>query len=78
MCEDAVILEAFKLIQDAFPNALLLLVPRHPERFDKVAELISKQGFSMARRSHLCVHKEYLEQTHQQLWGLGEWLHLLF
>jgi 3-deoxy-D-manno-octulosonic-acid transferase len=28
-----------------------LLVPRHPERFDKVAELIAKQGFSMARRS---------------------------
>ena len=49
--EDAVILEAFKLIQVSFPNALLLLVPRHPERFDKVAELISKQGFSMARRS---------------------------
>ena len=49
--EDIIILEAFKLIQMAFPNALLLLVPRHPERFDKVAELIAKQGFSMARRS---------------------------
>jgi 3-deoxy-D-manno-octulosonic-acid transferase len=49
--EDIIILDAFKLIQMAFPNVLLLLVPRHPERFDKVAELIAKQGFLMARRS---------------------------
>ncbi len=49
--EDAIVLDAFKQIQQSFPQALLLLVPRHPERFDKVAELIAKQGFSVARRS---------------------------
>lgn len=32
-------------------NTLLILVPRHPERFDEVAELIEKSGLVMARRS---------------------------
>lgn len=32
-------------------NTLLIIVPRHPERFDDVAELIEKSGLAMARRS---------------------------
>ena len=32
-------------------NTLLIIVPRHPERFDEVAELIEKSGLVMARRS---------------------------
>ena len=32
------------------PNALLILVPRHPQRFDAVAELVTAQGLSLARR----------------------------
>ena len=32
-------------------NALLTIVPRHPERFDEVAELVGKSGLQMARRS---------------------------
>ena len=32
-------------------NTLLIIVPRHPERFDDVAELIEKSGLGMARRS---------------------------
>lgn len=49
--EDEIVLAAFKHIQQPFNQALLILVPRHPERFDQVAALITKQGFSMARRS---------------------------
>lgn len=49
--EDEIVLAAFKQIQLQFNQALLMLVPRHPERFDQVAELITKHGFSMARRS---------------------------
>lgn len=49
--EDEIVLTAFKQIQQQFNNALLILVPRHPERFDKVADLIVKQGLSIARRS---------------------------
>jgi 3-deoxy-D-manno-octulosonic-acid transferase len=33
------------------PRPLLLLVPRHPQRFDEVAQLIGDAGFTLARRS---------------------------
>ncbi len=34
------------------PRPLLLLVPRHPQRFDEVARLIQAAGLGLARRSH--------------------------
>ena len=49
--EDEIILEAFKKIKDQINNTLLVLVPRHPERFNQVAELCDAAGFSVARRS---------------------------
>jgi len=33
------------------PDVLLLLVPRHPERFDAVAQLLAQGGWKFARRS---------------------------
>jgi 3-deoxy-D-manno-octulosonic-acid transferase len=33
------------------PRPLLLLVPRHPQRFDEVALLVEQAGFTLARRS---------------------------
>ena len=33
------------------PRPLLLLVPRHPQRFDEVAALIAQAGFTLTRRS---------------------------
>jgi 3-deoxy-D-manno-octulosonic-acid transferase len=49
--EEEITLEAHRKIQKKFPDALLLLVPRHPERFDSIAALLKKQGFSYERRS---------------------------
>lgn len=49
--EDAIMLEAHRKLLDKLPNALLVIVPRHPERFDRVAEQISAAGWRMARRS---------------------------
>lgn len=49
--EDRQILEAHLGVLRQFPRALLILVPRHPERFDDVAALIAEHGLSMARRS---------------------------
>ena len=37
--------------QAAAPQALLILVPRHPQRFDEVADLIKKRGLKIQRRS---------------------------
>jgi 3-deoxy-D-manno-octulosonic-acid transferase len=47
--EEALVLDAFARI-DA-PDALLLLVPRHPQRFDEVARLVASRGLAMQRRS---------------------------
>jgi 3-deoxy-D-manno-octulosonic-acid transferase len=50
--EDEQVLSAFSLIKKQIPNALLVLVPRHPERFDEVAKRCELEGFSVTRRSH--------------------------
>jgi 3-deoxy-D-manno-octulosonic-acid transferase len=49
--EEDIILKAQAAIIEKEPQALLIVVPRHPERFTAVAELITKQGFQVARRS---------------------------
>ena len=49
--EDVKVLEAFRLLLNTSPDLLLVLVPRHPERFNEVYALVRQQGFSIARRS---------------------------
>ncbi len=49
--EDGQILAAHKQLLKDNPSLLLLLVPRHPERFDQVARLVKGEGFSSVRRS---------------------------
>ena len=49
--EDEQVLAAHREVLAAHPEALLILVPRHPERFDDVAELIETAGMPMVRRS---------------------------
>ncbi len=49
--EDGQVLQAHKQIRLQLPEALLVLVPRHPERFDSVAALCKKSGFNVVRRS---------------------------
>lgn len=49
--EEEIILTAHKTVCDKINNALLILVPRHPERFDAIATMIKQQGFHLARRS---------------------------
>lgn len=49
--EDEQVLEAFRLIHCELPDALLVLVPRHPERFDPVAALLARQGWRFVRYS---------------------------
>lgn len=49
--EDEILLAAHRQLLGAHPDALLILVPRHPERFGSVHELCRKQGFATVRRS---------------------------
>ena len=49
--EETIILAAWKVIKEACPGALLVLAPRHSERFDEVATLCLAQNFHLARVS---------------------------
>lgn len=49
--EDEKVLTAFKLVLHAFPDTLLLLVPRHPQRFNTAFDLCRSSGLNVARRS---------------------------
>jgi len=47
--EEAMLLAEWHRV--AAPRPLLVIVPRHPQRFDEVAALVASQGFTLARRS---------------------------
>ncbi|MGP6417340.1 lipid IV(A) 3-deoxy-D-manno-octulosonic acid transferase [Pseudomonas putida] len=49
--EDEVVLDAHRRLLANYPNALLILVPRHPERFNSVFELCQREGLATVRRS---------------------------
>lgn len=49
--EEERILEAFAQVQEQLPDALLILVPRHPDRFAEVAARVRQGGFNMTTRS---------------------------
>ena len=49
--EDELILAAHQQLLKQFPQALLILVPRHPERFEAVYALTVAQGLQVQRRS---------------------------
>jgi 3-deoxy-D-manno-octulosonic-acid transferase len=50
--EEAMLLSAWKTSAKALAvKPLLVIVPRHPQRFDEVAALVASQGLRLARRS---------------------------
>lgn len=49
--EDEIILDSFEQIRLSFPELLLVMVPRHPERFDEVFQCCSNRGLQVIRRS---------------------------
>ena len=49
--EDEIILAAHRQLLAEYPEALLILVPRHPERFAAVHQLCRREGFDTRRRA---------------------------
>jgi len=49
--EEELLLDAFIKLQQ--PHALLIITPRHPQRFDEVAALLTARGLHFVRRSTL-------------------------
>ncbi|MGY5761011.1 lipid IV(A) 3-deoxy-D-manno-octulosonic acid transferase [Vibrio cincinnatiensis] len=72
--EDEICLKAHRQLLYHSPNALLIIVPRHPERFDSVASLCKEQGFTLSRRT-----QQYTEKTQVYLGDtMGEMLTLMY
>jgi 3-deoxy-D-manno-octulosonic-acid transferase len=51
--EEAMALETYRLLAPRWPRLRLVLVPRHPERFQAVARLLADSEFPWQRRSEL-------------------------
>lgn len=49
--EEELLIDAFREIGKAHPKLVMILAPRHPERFDRVAELLRARGQRHVRRS---------------------------
>jgi 3-deoxy-D-manno-octulosonic-acid transferase len=49
--EEPLLLDAFQTALAGYPRAILVLAPRHPQRFEYVAELIQKSKVQFFRRS---------------------------
>ncbi len=49
--EDEQVLSAHQKLLQSSPDALLILVPRHPERFQQVSNVVMQHSFEMSRRS---------------------------
>ncbi|MGD9126904.1 MAG: 3-deoxy-D-manno-octulosonic acid transferase [Planctomycetia bacterium] len=51
--EEQAALDAYQKLVVEYPSLRLILVPRHPERFDTVARLLDESGMEWVRRSEL-------------------------
>jgi len=49
--EEQQVLVAHRALREQFPDLLLILVPRHPERFVEVRDLVEKSGFDVVTRT---------------------------
>ncbi len=56
--EEAAVLEAFGHVRGNATRALLVVAPRHPERFAEVESLAAEAGFKTVRRSDLRIDEE--------------------
>ena len=56
--EEEPVLEAFQRIRATMTNALLVIAPRKPERFEEAERIARRGGWNVARRSELRVDSE--------------------
>ncbi len=70
--DEVIALNAFSTLLETHPELLLVIVPRHPERFNDVATLCTNKGYTVTQRSK----KEQVNKD-KQIWlldSLGELL----
>ena len=67
--EESLAIDIFRLVAKDHPRLRLILVPRHPERFEEVARLLDKSGLPWQRRSALRFSPEC--RVHSPQSGIG-------
>jgi 3-deoxy-D-manno-octulosonic-acid transferase len=50
--EEEILLNAFQQLRERIPDCVMILAPRHPERFGRVAQLLKERGVQSVRRSN--------------------------
>jgi len=58
--EHEMILNAHQQLLKKYPNSLLVIAPRHPEQFDKVADTLAQSPLSFSRRSNNNYQNEHV------------------
>jgi 3-deoxy-D-manno-octulosonic-acid transferase len=56
--EEQAVLRAFRRVRTTATNALLVIAPRHPERFGEVEQLVRSEGWKTVRRTDLAIDNE--------------------
>jgi len=56
--EEPAVLKAFRRVRATSPTAMLVLAPRHPERFGEVEQLCRNEGWKTSRRTELAIDAE--------------------
>jgi 3-deoxy-D-manno-octulosonic-acid transferase len=67
--EETILLAAYRELLKWHPTLRLVLVPRKPERFDEVAELVKGDGFELIRRSQTQIANCELQIANCKLGG---------
>ncbi|MEH6822364.1 MAG: 3-deoxy-D-manno-octulosonic acid transferase [Motiliproteus sp.] len=73
--EEAIALDCHRALLETYPSLLLVLVPRHPQRFDRVAQLCQQSGLTTQRRSQAADDRVLPETEVYIADTLGELLH---
>ncbi len=60
--EEPLVLQAWATIRKKHPRAFMILAPRHPARFDEVAELLQAQQLSYIRRTSILQDPDKIHQ----------------
>lgn len=80
--EDEIALRAHQALLKTLPEALLIIVPRHPERFDSVDKLCSDYEMNVVRRTTdqpvSLSHQVYLADTMGELLDMLACAHICF
>ena len=74
--EESPVLQAFAAVRRQYPNTLLVMAPRKPERFHEAASLARAEGLRVMRRMELAIDAEPRADV-VILDSIGELAHLL-